>query len=92
MWPLAASARGDAVLENKPGAGDEQTVPTTPRAGDPIAWPVTQVAITDARLGVALQVLDDGASVLVPAYELSDDSGATWSVIAVADDQLDLTR
>ncbi|WP_444663288.1 hypothetical protein ACT17Q_14480 [Cellulomonas sp. CW35] len=96
VWPLAASARGGAVLENKldteAATADEPTVPATPRAGDPIAWPVTQVAITDARLGVALQVLEDGASVLVPAYELSDGSGATWSVIAVADDQLDLTR
>ncbi|UJP40876.1 hypothetical protein [Cellulomonas palmilytica] len=92
VWPLAAGAREEAALAGKAASADEPGVPATPRAGDPIAWPVTQVAITSARLGVALQVLDDGASVLVPAYELSDDSGATWSVIAVEDDQLDLTR
>ncbi len=93
VWPLAATARGavEEPMATDDGAVDEPTVPPTLRAGDPIAWPVQHVTITGARLGVALQYLDDGACALIPAYELSDGSGATWSVIAVVEDQLDLS-
>ncbi|KSW29378.1 hypothetical protein [Cellulomonas sp. B6] len=69
----------------------EPTVPPVPAAGDPIAWPVQQVTITGARLGVTLLTAPDGASLLVPAWELSDADGGTWSVVAVVDDQLDLS-
>lgn len=89
IWPLAGARAVDGLPSK---VADQPTVPPTPRGGAPIVWPVTQVAITDARLGVAVQHLEDGAVVLVPAYELSDDTGTTWSVIAVVEDQLDLTR
>ncbi|CAM5788484.1 hypothetical protein [Cellulomonas persica] len=93
IWPLAASARAaeEPALVDDGAASDEATVPPTLHAGDPIAWPVTDVTITGARLGVALQYLDNGASALIPAYELTDAAGASWSVIAVVEDQLDLT-
>ncbi|GEK22491.1 hypothetical protein [Cellulomonas xylanilytica] len=67
----------------------EPTVPATPAAGSPLAWPVQDVTLVSARLGVALTTLPTGASVLVPTYELADADGVTWSVIAVVDDQLD---
>lgn len=97
VWPLAmrsfdtagSSASGAVSPEIAPGVAPE--VPPTPRAGDPFAWPVTRVTVTGARLGVALQTFDDGSSALVPAYELSDGSGSTWSVLAVAESELDLT-
>ena len=66
------------------------TVPATPTPGTAIPWPVDRVTITKARLGVAQQTAPDGATTLVPTYELSGDDGSTWTVLAVADDQLDL--
>ena len=66
------------------------TVPATPTAGAPIPWPVDQVTITKARLGVAQQTAPDGATTLLPTYELTGDDGSTWTALAVADDQLDL--
>lgn len=68
----------------------EPTVPPT-ASGGPIAWPVEDVTITSARLGVALTTLPDGAAVLLPTYELSADDGRTWTVVAVADDELDFS-
>ncbi|MDM8086287.1 hypothetical protein QUV83_16050 [Cellulomonas cellasea] len=65
------------------------TVPPTPRAGAQLPWAVTEVTLTSARLGLGLTTLDNGATVLLPSYELSDDSGTTWSVVAVADAHLD---
>lgn len=93
IWPLGASTRAlaEPFGTDELDVSDEATVPPRLRAGDPIAWPVTNVTITGARLGVALQWLDNGAAALIPAYELTDASGASWSVIAVVEDQLDLT-
>jgi len=102
MVPLAAraeSAAGDSVTLEAPATDarivpDEQgepTVPAVPAAGDPVAWPVQHVTITGARLGVTLLATPTGASVLVPAWALTDADGGTWSVIAVVEDQLDLS-
>lgn len=67
------------------------TVPPSPTPGAQIAWPVTDVTITSARLGLAQQYMSDGAVLLLPAYELQDADGNTWSVLAVAEDVLDFT-
>jgi hypothetical protein len=74
-------------------AGDaEDVMPDQPPAalepGARIAWPVRDVTITSAQLGVAQHTLTDGAVVLIPAYEMTG-TGGNWSVIAVADDLLD---
>jgi hypothetical protein len=96
MMPMAARgddlAQGDdaqSSAEIAPGPSDEPTVPATPDAGSPLAWPVQHVTIVSARLGLASTTLPTGAAVLVPTYELSDADGAVWTVIAVADDDLD---
>jgi hypothetical protein len=52
---------------------------------------VTQVELVSARLGLAQHTLPTGATVLLPAYELSSADGGTWSVVAVADDDLDFS-
>ncbi|GIG23005.1 hypothetical protein Cch01nite_37290 [Cellulomonas chitinilytica] len=93
MMPLAADARAvdGATTEMMPAPEATPTVPATPTAGAKLGWPVQEVVITKARLGVALTTLPDGASVLVPTYELSDADGSTWTVIAVVDDQLDFS-
>jgi hypothetical protein len=74
--------------------GPDASPPTGPppaaTPGSPVPWPVEEVAITGARLGPALYTTPSGTALLVPAYELSADDGRTWSVIAVAEEALDL--
>ena len=74
-----------------PAPSDEPTVPATPAAGSPLAWPVQHVT---HRVRAARSRAHHAArrrSVLVPTYELADADGATWTVIAVADDDLDFS-
>ena len=63
--------------------------PAAPSAGTSVSWPVNDVEIVDARLGLASQWQPDGSVLVVPAYEFTDADGGTWSVIAVADTKLD---
>jgi hypothetical protein len=99
---------GDAAAGGQPGAGrgqteptqdiaavppeQDQTVPPTPQPGAAIPWPVTEVTITKARLGLAQHTLPNGATVLLPAYELGDENNRTWSVLGVADARLDFAE
>src|SRR5690606_8030978 len=73
----------ESTLEQMTVEPEEPTVPPTVGEGARFAWPVTDVTITDARLGLAVQYQPDGAAVLLPAYELSDAAGNAWSVVAV---------
>ncbi|MDF2807475.1 MAG: hypothetical protein K0S43_2421 [Cellulosimicrobium sp.] len=82
-------AAAELAPEIAPAEPEVPTVPPTVGEGARFAWPVTDVTITDARLGLAVQYQPDGAAVLLPAYELSDADGTVWSVVAVVDDQLD---
>lgn len=59
-----------------------------PAAGSAIPWPVADVTIVSAEPALTEQYTADGASLLVPTYELSDADGRTWSVLAVADHEL----
>lgn len=79
-------------MQTSPEPSGEQTVPDTPEPGSPIPWPVTEVTITGGRLGLAQQTLPGGATVLLPAYELSSEDNRTWSVLAVADSALDFSE
>ena len=63
--------------------------PATPTEGTSISWPVNDVEIVSARLGLASQWQPDGSVLIVPAYEFTDADGGAWSVIAVADSMLD---
>jgi hypothetical protein len=65
--------------------------PAAPVPGASVSWPVHEVEIVDARLGLATQWQADGSVVIVPAYAFTDTDGGTWSVIAVADDELDFS-
>ncbi|ADG73501.1 conserved hypothetical protein [Cellulomonas flavigena DSM 20109] len=92
--PLAARAAGaadDAVSIMPAEPTDAPTVPPVPAPGEPVAWPVQDVTITGARLGVTPLTTPTGATLLVPAWELTDADGGTWSVVAVVEDQLDLS-
>jgi hypothetical protein len=61
----------------------------TPPPGASIPSPVQYVTLVSAKLGVAVTYRADGSQLLVPTYRLTDTTGGTWSVIAVADDHLD---
>ncbi|PFG39909.1 hypothetical protein ATJ97_2429 [Georgenia soli] len=84
------------VTSGSVSQGPDAAPPTGPppagTPGSPVPWPVEEVAITGARLGPALYTTPSGTALLVPAYELSADDGRTWSVIAVAEESLDLAR
>ena len=86
-YPLAEDGLARA-MEDTPVASTP-SVPAPASPGARIAWPVSQVTITKARLGLAMHTQPDGAVLLVPSYELTSDDGAVWSVIAVADSHLD---
>jgi hypothetical protein len=104
--PATASAResdeeGDEITEGSteaqatpPDAGSADpsvAAPVAPTAGVPFSWPVTTVNIGAATLTTMLLHQSDGSAVLAPSYTLSGDDGSSWSVIAVADSQLDFS-
>lgn len=64
--------------------------PATPSAGTDLVWPVGRQTIVEANLGSAMHGTPEGAALLVPTYELIDSQGAVWTVIAVADQHLDM--
>ncbi|MFI2102953.1 hypothetical protein ACH436_06655 [Isoptericola sp. NPDC019693] len=90
-WPVVYADDEGMWAASEPEADEPTKAPAPPAAGDPIDWPVSDVEITGARLGLAQQTQGDGSVVLVPAYELSDADGNAWSVVAVADDAMDFS-
>ncbi|HQY33556.1 MAG TPA: hypothetical protein PLS68_06270 [Actinotalea sp.] len=85
----AAAREGDMAVQSEEPA--VPTVPPTAAAGSSLSWPVTEVTIVSARLGVALHTQADGAAVLAPTYELTSADGGIWTVLAVADSALDFS-
>ncbi|NCD20347.1 MAG: hypothetical protein EOL89_10280 [Actinobacteria bacterium] len=104
-FSILPAARGGAVLEGdaalEGGVAVESEIlpvppsptepPAPPAAGSPVPWPVEEVAITSAELGLAQWTTADGASLLVPAWELTAEDGRTWTVLALAEDALDMS-
>ncbi|MBC7291291.1 MAG: hypothetical protein H5T83_08150, partial [Actinotalea sp.] len=54
-------------------------LPQPPSAGSAIRWPISEVTITEARLGLGLHGQPDGATMLLPTYELTGADGSVWS-------------
>jgi hypothetical protein len=81
-----------AVLGRPPQAPpQEETGPSAPPVpGGPVTLPVEDVTIRSAHLTEAHYTLPDGTMLLVPAYDLTDDAGRTWTVMAVDEELLDL--
>lgn len=71
-----------------PQEEDAARVPA-PTPGGPVAWPVEDVTIVSATLTEVRYSTSDGTVLLVPAYDLTDADGSTWTVLAVADELLD---
>lgn len=92
--PIAMRDAPAGTPQDAPGAAPEEWVPPTeppaaPTAGTPLSWPVNEVEIVEARLGLASHWQPDGSVLVVPAYAFVDAEGGSWSVIAVADVLLD---
>ncbi|PYF99507.1 hypothetical protein SAMN05216184_10619 [Georgenia satyanarayanai] len=82
---------GDVSIMPAPepdGRSWDDPPPPPPAAGAPLPWAVTDVTITTAEPGLIEHWTDEGGSLLLPAYELSDAEGRTWRVLAVADHEL----
>lgn len=81
------------ALREAPVTAEEWVPPTEPPAaptpGAAVSWPVNDVEIVEARLGLTIQWQADGSVLIVPAYQFTDTDGGTWSVIAVAESKLD---
>lgn len=86
--PLAMRGQTEPILEDTEWVPPTEP-PATPGAGTTVSWPVNEVEIVSARLGLSSQWQPDGSVLVVPAYEFTDADGGTWSVIAVADSMLD---
>ena len=63
--------------------------PATPGAGASLSWPVNNVEIVSARLGLTSQWQPDGSVLVVPAYAFTDAEGGTWTVLAIGESMLD---
>jgi hypothetical protein len=84
ILPIAARQQAPATEPWVPPTAP----PATPSTGTALSWPVHEVSIVSARLGLASQWQPDGSVLVVPAYEFTDADGGAWSVIAVADSKL----
>lgn len=89
MTIMPASVREGDIAVESPEWVPPTEPPAAPEPGARVSWPVNDVEIVDARLGLATQWQADGSVVIVPAYAFTDADGGVWSVIAVADDMLD---
>lgn len=73
--------------------GSAAASPTAPPfAGAPLmngrptlTVPVGTVTVTGSTIGLATYRQPDGALLVLPSYVLTDETGATWSLLAVAD-------
>lgn len=74
---------------NEPGWVEPEPIVLQP--GQAIPFAVTEATITEATLTTGLLGLADGTELAVPAYDLRDENGTAYSVIAVADSALDFT-
>lgn len=98
VGPAATTDPGPPADGPSPAVVEPGTaVPGAPAVGAPVPaaspgaavpWPVTTIRLVQARLTLALT--SGGHQVLVPAYELTDDTGATYVVPALTDAALEV--
>lgn len=77
-------------VDTDPGMWEPLTEPApVPEAGSPVPWPIAEREIVSARLGLTTVYDPDSLVYVIPAYEFTDAEGNRWSVIALAEDELD---
>jgi len=82
-----ASASGDGSVSSQPAP----TLPPVLPPGSAISWPLENVTIVKAHLGLAAYSQTDGSQTLLPTYRLSSADGRAWTVIAITDQHLDFS-
>ncbi len=87
-YPIDIMPAVEMPVQPEP-ATDGVSVPPTPTPGAAIAWPVSEVTLVGATLGLTSQYQPDGSIMLIPAYTMTATDGGTWTVVAVADERLD---
>lgn len=65
--------------------------PAVPVAGARVPWGITEFEIASARLGLAQMTGVEDQRFLAPAYEFTDSEGNVWSVLAIAETEIDPT-
>ncbi|HLS25561.1 MAG TPA: hypothetical protein VK063_06780 [Beutenbergiaceae bacterium] len=65
--------------------------PAALEPGAPLTWPVEQIRLVSAALTVGGYEQPDGTMLMVPMWDIVDDQGRSWPVIAVAEDAMDFT-
>lgn len=63
--------------------------PAVPAPGAKVPWGITEFEISSARVGFALMTSVDDERFLAPAYEFTDTEGNVWSVLALAESEID---
>jgi hypothetical protein len=87
VWIPALDGDGEGHV-TEPG---REVTMVAPSAGDPIPFPTSEATIVEATLARGVMNLPDGTELIVPAYDLVDEDGRHYPMLAVADDALDFT-
>ena len=91
-WPVTQPKWLETLWADEGMGGSAPGQPlTAPAPGSKIAMPIANVKITKAELGLSTYYEMPGSRLLLPTYQLSDADGATWQVIAIADDAIDFS-
>ncbi|ALJ19130.1 hypothetical protein [Microbacterium sp. No. 7] len=70
--------------------GEPATEPDpVPSPGSAVPWPVAEHEIVSARRGLTAVYASESLIYIVPAYEFTDTTGKRWSVLALAENELD---
>lgn len=83
-WPFMAEGIEAEAVWTPP-----TEAPGLPQLGGTLPWPITTVQLTSAELTLMAFWGEDSTQLQVPAYEFTAADGATYQVIAVAEEALD---
>lgn len=100
--PVPQSAPPVVIAPNPGSTPQSESIPYSGPARQPvdpgdhplISWPVTNVHITGAQLGLSTHMQGEWpnqVALLVPFYTFTDSDQGTWSMIALTDADLDFT-
>ncbi|GAA2236529.1 hypothetical protein GCM10010401_05730 [Rarobacter faecitabidus] len=89
LWPVTYPKWIEARWNDATYYAEAYKPVAPPAPGAKFVFPIADVTITKATLGVGSYSDATGARLLLPTYALSDADGATWQVLAIADSEID---
>lgn len=85
LWPrFDDHARGHWDQSGTPAP------PITPEPGAPLQWPISQTRIVEADQGLRAYTHPEAGTLILPTWNLIDESGNIWPVPAVQEEFLDM--